>query len=90
MIFKRKRPGGLSCRDVGKNLQSYLDRETVEPLSVSQLEQHLELCRQCGLEAEVYRSIKESLARAGRAQDDAGSLDRLRAFGQKLVEEDST
>ncbi len=78
-----KRESGLSCRQVAKDLQSFLDHELSSD-TASQLERHLELCRDCGLEADAYRSIKVAL-HSRTVPIDATSIERLRSFGQDLV-----
>ena len=88
MIFKRNRPAASRAKRSARNLQSFLDEESIGDLTVDQLEKHLELCRRCGLEADAYRSIKSSLAQVGKANENASTLQRLRAFGQQLVDEE--
>jgi hypothetical protein len=77
-------PGApMSCEEVGKVLQEYLD-DHLDPGRSERLAAHLEECRRCGLEAETYQHIKESLAaRREPASDD--SLARLRAFGERIA-----
>ncbi len=55
-IFRR----GLSCDQVAEVLQQYLDEE-LEASQVPKVLKHLETCKDCGLEAEVYTRIKTSL-----------------------------
>jgi anti-sigma factor (TIGR02949 family) len=79
------RPGDpLSCSEVGRRLQRYLDGELDHDAECDALEVHLEECRRCGLEAETYRSIKASLARRCEPVSPE-SLARLRAFGERLA-----
>ena len=74
----------LSCEQVGKDLQSFLDGECTD-VSADDLAAHLEACKDCGLEADVYRKIKAALGRrAGSVDPD--SLDRLHEFGRVLAE----
>lgn len=81
--LRRRAHRPLSCRQVGKVLQSYLDG-AVDDLTTRRVAHHLEDCRRCGLEVEVYLAIKASLA---RSEDEIppDTLDRLRAFGQDLA-----
>lgn len=73
-----------SCREVARQLHSYLDGE-IDDVMARRIERHLELCRRCGLEAETYTEIKRALARRGEpVPDDA--LRRLRRFGADLVD----
>jgi anti-sigma factor RsiW len=73
----------LSCREVGKVLQRYLDGH-VDDLTADKVAQHLEDCRRCGLELTVYEEIKASLARQSPVLSDAAVL-RLRRFGEQLL-----
>ena len=74
----------MSCREVGKVLQSHLDGE-LDELLARRVARHLEMCMRCGMRAETYVEIKRALHRsAGSPPQDA--LDRLRAFGQELAE----
>ena len=73
----------LSCREVGKVLQRYLDGH-VDELTAEKVAEHLEDCRRCGLELTVYRQIKASLARQS-PQVPETALDRLRRFGEQLI-----
>lgn len=73
------------CRQVARLVQSYLDGE-VDGLTADRVGAHLEECRRCGLEAETYAEIKHALAR--RCDVSAAAVDRLRAFGERLIAED--
>lgn len=78
----------LSCKQVGKDLQSFLDDENTNA-SAADLAAHLEACKDCGLEADVYRKIKAALGR--QADDvDPDSLTRLQEFGRQLAESGDT
>lgn len=76
-------PDVLSCQQVARVLQSFLDRE-VDQATVGRIEEHLEQCRRCGMEAAVYGEIKLSLARATPAIPEL-TLRRLRHFGEELA-----
>lgn len=67
---------------VARVLQSYVDGETDE-VTARRVAAHLEDCRRCGLEAALYREIKNSLAR--REAPDQDAVARLRAFGESLA-----
>ena len=82
--FRRNR-STVSCREVGKVLQSYLDGD-VEPDFAAKVAEHLDACRDCGLEAETYRRIIASLA-GNRPAVDEQTIARLREFGQSLTDE---
>lgn len=80
------RPGErLSCSEVGRLLQRYLDRELGAPHEIDALAAHLEECKRCGLEAETYQHIKEVLAER-RATVPTESVERLRTFGEELAD----
>ena len=73
----------MSCHQVGKVLQSYLDQE-LDDDAAHKVAAHLEDCRRCGLEAETYEALKASLQRgpAGLADE---PVTRLREFGERLA-----
>jgi predicted anti-sigma-YlaC factor YlaD len=75
----------LTCREVGKLLQRYLDGHTDEH-ATAKVAEHLEDCRRCGLEAGIYREIKAALARQATVLPET-TLARLRRFGQQLATE---
>ncbi len=78
-IFRR----GLSCHEVMEVLQSYLDGET-DAETARQVVAHLDRCRRCEAESEVYRRIKATLAH--RAPDiDPDVLAALNQFGQQVA-----
>ena len=84
--MRRLRSGQkATCAEVAQVLQGYLDGH-VDYLTARRVRHHLEHCRRCGLEAETYEAIKGALARRGHDVD-AQSLERLRAFGQRLADE---
>lgn len=78
------------CMRVARVLQSYLDGE-VEPPTARAVEEHLEECRRCGLEASTYTAIKVAIA---TCQDpasitvDADAVRRLTAFARRLSRDD--
>lgn len=74
-----------SCREVGHVLQTYLDGE-LDELAAARITRHLKLCRRCGMEATTYAEIKASLSRRGTRHVDPTAVDRLRAFGEELIE----
>ncbi len=80
------RPGEqLSCPEVGRLLQRYLDGELTAAAEIDALATHLDDCERCGLEAETYRHIKEALA-SRRPTTPSESIDRLRRFGEQLAD----
>lgn len=84
LLSRFMRAGGMSCHQVGKVLQSYLDSELNES-TAQKVMAHLELCRRCGMQAEMYEEIKRALAaRTTPVPDDA--VERLREFSDKLMQ----
>ncbi|MGI9601629.1 MAG: zf-HC2 domain-containing protein [Acidimicrobiales bacterium] len=81
MIRRRRK---LSCRQVGRSLQQLLDHEIDDPERVARLQEHLDACRDCGLEAEAYRSLSDAIQRTG-ADASSPELQRLREFGARLA-----
>ena len=73
------------CREVGRALQNFLDGD-VEESFAARIQEHLDACRDCGLEADTYSKIKEALE-SQRGSVGPEVIDRLRAFGKKLAEE---
>jgi predicted anti-sigma-YlaC factor YlaD len=82
-IFRRRADRPMSCRQVGRLLQRYLDRD-LDEVTARRIMRHLDDCRSCGLEFAAYTEIKATLARRG-APLPAETLDRLRAFGARLA-----
>ena len=78
-LFRRS----MSCHQVAAVLQQYLDEE-LDPNEVPKVLKHLETCRDCGLEAEIYERIKGSL-QAHQHAPDAASMDRIRAMANQLA-----
>ncbi len=75
----------LSCGEVGRLLQRYLDGELDGAAEVDALAAHLDECEGCGLEADTYRRIKATLE-ARRTPVSAETVERLRQFGERLAE----
>lgn len=73
----------LSCHQVGKVLQFYLDHE-LDDDTARKVAAHLEDCRRCGLEADTYEALKASLQRGPASLADE-PVTRLREFGERLA-----
>lgn len=73
-----------TCREVGRVLQSYLDGQTDE-FTAQRVRAHLDACRRCGMEANVYAELKHALARHTPTVD-AAIVERVRAFSRDLVD----
>ena len=83
-LFRRQ---PAECRRVAEVLQSYLDDEADAP-TAAEVAAHLEVCRDCGLEATAYEDLKASLAR--HSDPDPAALDRLRSFVDDLADRQQT
>jgi len=84
-IRRRRMAARIDCAEVGAVLQQYLDGEldaTTSPL----VEAHLEMCRECGLEASIYIDVKDALANQGDLPHD--SVQRLREFASRIANGD--
>lgn len=85
MIRRKGKRKQLTCREVGRVLQAHLDGE-LELAEAQAVADHLNGCRGCGMEADVYAEIKAALCRqADELPPDA--LARLRRFGAQLTAE---
>ena len=67
-------------------MQSVLDGQT-DADTHARVVHHLDACKRCGLEAETYRSIKESLATQYTEPVDPQAVADLVNFGRKLTDE---
>jgi Putative zinc-finger len=84
--WPKPRPGDhLSCPEVGRLLQRFLDGELTDEHDAQLLSSHLDECKRCGLEADTYRRIKAVLA-SRRLPVPPESVARLREFGEHLAE----
>lgn len=72
----------LSCRQVGRLLQSHLEGE-LDAARSQHVAAHLDDCIRCGLEAETYQAVRAALER--RAPVEPDRLARLQAFGARLA-----
>ena len=79
----RTKPGGLSCRKVGKVLQTHLDGE-LDVERRRKVAAHLEECERCGLEADVLEGVRAAL-RSRRERLPAATAAALREFSDRLV-----
>ena len=72
------------CLRTMRALQAYLDG-ALEDVPARRVAEHLEVCRRCRLEADVYGAIKASLARRRHHDLDARTVEDLRRFGERLA-----
>jgi len=84
MSWLTRRRAMMSCRQVHRVLQSYLDGQ-LDEVTAKRVERHLEACRRCGLEASTYTEIKTALAR--RRGLDPAAVERLTDFARRLPRE---
>jgi anti-sigma factor RsiW len=82
---RQRTPDRLTCRQVGRLLQAYLDDELRDTRAVL-IANHLDACLRCGLEAGTYRWLKAHLAGLDHGED-ARQLDHLRDFADQLIDE---
>lgn len=87
-LFSRRRNPVMSCTEVGKLLQHYLDDE-LDPARAAKITAHLADCRRCGLEADTYERIKLALAARTPTPASDPVLQRLREFAEDLAGHDT-
>jgi len=78
--WRRRR---LSCVEVAHVLHRYLDGE-IDAGRADLVARHRQDCRPCGMTADTYHSIKESLRRSTSPIPEP-ALERLRAFSEQLA-----
>ena len=83
-LFRRQPHEMMSCSEVGKLLQFYLDENIDEP-SARRLETHLHECRRCGMEAATYRDLKAALHRRRDSEESRDAVARLREFAERIL-----
>lgn len=76
------------CREVAEVLQSYLDGELPEHRT-HLVANHLEPCERCGIEAAIYRHVKQSLEGLATPPD-RDAIHRLRFFADRLTADDAS
>ncbi len=87
MMLKRLRARTpQECREAARLLQLELDGALTGPnhaIDLAALQQHLEMCRDCGLDAATFRAIKASLAQLA-PQASPEIVARLQQFATSL------
>lgn len=81
-IFGRNRK--MSCRRLGKVLQTYLDGE-LDSETALLVSEHLDECRKCGLEADTYEVLLASLQTGLIDPESHEAIHRLADFGSRLA-----
>ena len=79
-LFRRD---ALSCRQVTAVLQEYLDHELAAE-EVPKVLAHLEKCRDCGLEVEIYTNMKTSL-QAHQDEPSEDSVAKIQELAEQLA-----
>ncbi len=74
--------GSMSCGDVLKVLQAYIDGE-IDADTARKVASHLDQCHRCTDEEHIYQQIKTSLAQR-RRHVDVEVLEQLMSFGERL------
>ena len=69
--------------EVRRVINGFVDNQ-LEDGFAAKIAEHLDECRRCGLSAEVYADIKQSLQSKPPTIDDA-AIERLREFGSELA-----
>lgn len=88
-LFNRKPgnhgPGSIGCTRTLQRLEKYLDGE-IDDITGEKITRHLEACDRCGLKAEAYRMVKQSLEkrRVDSAENDP-MVARLQSFADELM-----
>lgn len=80
------RTSRVRCLRTMQLIQQYLDG-TLDDRPALRVADHLDACRRCGLEAEVFSQIKAALSRYD-GDVDPGAMARLRDFANDLVDRD--
>lgn len=86
---RRRRAGvddAMTCAEVARVLQRFLDGQLDEHRA-KRAALHLDRCRDCGLEADTYMAIKQSLFALGTPSPHA--LARLHDFAEGLAQGDA-
>lgn len=83
--WMRRKGAAADCREVRAVVQSFLDGE-LDTARATVVTTHLERCRDCGVEADTLRAVKEAIARQ-RLPDDPDAHARLVTFARGLVED---
>lgn len=82
LLDRLRRP---QCHRVRQVLQSYLDGE-LDASDATMVAAHLEHCERCGIEADLYERVKESLVRLHQPPDPA-AVERLRRFAAEVPDQ---
>lgn len=82
-------PRALSCEEVIERLFDYLDRQ-LDPQEASDVEWHLERCRDCFTRAEFERRLRARVAATGTAKAPPRLHQRIRTLLDRFDESDTT
>ena len=79
-------PTMTSCAKAMRLMQSVMDGELESP-DLEMVVLHLEKCVNCGLKAQTYQAIKNSVAATGAVTLDPAELSDLQEFARALMRE---
>lgn len=71
------------CMEAIRNLDAFVDQELSDPLVAGRIAEHLNACKDCGLEASTLSELKASLRRMA-PEVERTTIDRLRRFASGL------
>lgn len=74
-----------TCQEVALRLQTFLDEELDNAL-MSEIQEHLDACIDCGYEAEVYRELKKDISSVA-VPADSDAIARLKDFSSRIAAE---
>ena len=88
MRFLRRHPNRpMGCMEVGRLVQRFIDG-ALDVERGRRLALHLEDCRRCGIEVDIYEQIKASLAARSTVSLPDDTFERLTHFAQILTHAD--
>ncbi|NNE95434.1 MAG: zf-HC2 domain-containing protein [Acidimicrobiales bacterium] len=73
--------GRLTCRETLELLQQHLDGELPAD-QTRRVAEHLDHCRLCNAESDIYEQIKQAIMTSGVADPDV--VQRLERFGERV------
>ena len=79
----RRSSSRARCMEVRRVINGFVDGQVNDGFA-AKIAEHLEDCRRCGLSAEVYAKIKQSLQSRPPTIDEE-TIERLRQFGSELA-----
>jgi len=86
-MSKEKRPAeteDVGCLEAIEGLYQWLDGEPEGPLSIRQIEHHIEHCKSCYSRAEMERALTERLKQSHQAGTPDSLIDRVQDLIDKF------